>query len=250
MEEIKGEKKYDIGIIGRTKKANHVIRISLIVFILSMFIFPEQVYSHFYGHFSGLIGSSMITHEWDVVLLNSIFFISFLVPLSFRSKTTWKHYGIVSAFFVSLFIEMYGIPFTILFASRVMDPSPLVHMQGAIVIDLFGVNFLFTIPMVYGTLMMAIGTIIIIVGWVTIYKKIQFEPLVTSGIYSISRHPQYLGFILVIIGWMVGWPTPLTLLFGSVLVVMYLRVCRKEESEMIKLNPDYREYMETTPFIV
>jgi len=235
--------------VERIKRKNLVLRSLLLVFVGSMFLFPDQVYTHFYGHFTGLIGTRMITGQWDVVALNILFFATFLIPLSFRERASWGRYGLVAAFFVSLFIEMYGIPFTVLFVSKVMNPSPLVEMQNAMVLNFLGVKFAFTVPMVYGTVMMLIGTIVIMIGWVTLYKGIKKGGLVTTGVYSISRHPQYLGFLLVIVGWMIGWPTLMTVIFGTILVLMYIRVCFKEERELMA-DHDYQAYRKRTPFMI
>ncbi|MBN1786428.1 MAG: DUF1295 domain-containing protein [Candidatus Methanofastidiosa archaeon] len=234
---------------GPKRRPNLALRMGLVIFIASMFLFPGQVYSHFYGHFTGLIGTRMITGQWEVVILNVLFFVTFLVPLSYRKKASWGKHGLVAAFFVSLFIEMYGIPFTVLFVSNVVHPSPLVEMHNALVVNFLGVSFAFTLPMLYGTLMMAVGTAIIVIGWITLYKKGKEGELVTTGIYSVSRHPQYLGFLLVIVGWMIGWPTVITLIFGAILVVMYVRVCLKEEEELLGEH-DYAAYRERVPFLI
>jgi len=137
----------------------------------------------------------------------------------------------------------------VLFVSKVMGPSPLVQMQNAIVLNFLGVNFAFTVPMVYGSAMMLIGTIVIVVGWLTLYRDVKKNDLVTTGIYSFSRRPQYLGFLLVITGWMIGWPTVMALIFGSILIIMYVRVCFKEKGELMN-DHDYSLYRENVPFML
>jgi protein-S-isoprenylcysteine O-methyltransferase Ste14 len=104
-----------------------------------------------------------------------------------------------------------------------------------------------TLAMLYGTILMVIGTIIIIVAWITLYRKIKTEEIVTSGIYSISRHPQYFGFILIIFGWLVGWPTILTIVFATILIYKYIRVCKIEEKELASIKK-YQEYKNSVPF--
>ena len=103
--------------------------------------------------------------------------------------------------------------------------------------------------MLYGAFLMILGTAVVIVGWVTLYRRVDREGLVTTGIYSISRHPQYLGFMLVIYGWMVGWPTVLTVIFGTILLIVYVRVCIKEEKEVAREH-DYNGYKEEVPFLL
>ena len=65
------------------------------------------------------------------------------------------------------------------------------------------------------------------------------------------RHPQYVGFILVMFGFLLQWPTILTLLMFPVLVWMYVRLARKEELEAIATFGDaYRQYARTVPAFI
>jgi protein-S-isoprenylcysteine O-methyltransferase Ste14 len=104
--------------------------------------------------------------------------------------------------------------------------------------------------MAYGLVLMVVGGLLILLGWLTLYKNIKKTGLVTQGIYSCSRHPQYLGFILIVLGWFFGWPTILTLAFTPILVYKYLKVCLEEEKEMEKGFPEYKKYRARTPFLV
>ncbi|UCE74970.1 MAG: DUF1295 domain-containing protein, partial [Methanomassiliicoccales archaeon] len=70
-----------------------------------------------------------------------------------------------------------------------------------------------------------------------------------KGIYSFSRHPQYFGFILMIIGWLIGWPTILTVIFTPILIFMYLRVCKIEEKELSHIK-EYEIYKNKVPFLI
>ncbi|MBN1389039.1 MAG: DUF1295 domain-containing protein [Candidatus Thermoplasmatota archaeon] len=228
------------------KWAVRVFAIILIMFPLLML--PEFV-SHIKAHFTGAIEGSMITGQWHIVIINIVLFTSFLIPLTYRKKVSWKEWGLVSAFFISLFIEMYGLPLTVMFASRIFHAPPEAAVDTALSVELLGAVFAFTVPMIYGSVLMIAGTIIVVVGWVTLYRRIDREGLVTTGIYSISRHPQYLGFIMVIYGWVVGWTTPLTVVFGSILMIVYVRTCMKEEREMGG-DHDYGSYRKRTPFLI
>ncbi|MFO8051295.1 MAG: methyltransferase [Thermoplasmatota archaeon] len=226
-----------------------MFRVALVLLALYPFFFLEPFTEHVQAHFTGAIHGNMITGQWHIVLLNVLAFTAFLIPLAFRRKANWKEFGLVAAFFISLFIEMYGIPLTIMFASKAFGPGPTSDLSYVLVVSFMGVEFAFTLPMLYGFFLMALGTIVVIAGWITLYKGMKKEDLVTSGIYSASRHPQYLGFILVIMGWIIGWTTVLTVIFGTVLIVMYLRVCYKEEDELGK-DHDYASYKEKAPFMV
>ena len=59
--------------------------------------------------------------------------------------------------------------------------------------------------------------------------------LATTGAYGRVRHPQYDGFILIMLGFMLQWPTILTLAMFPILVVMYRRLARAEERDVHKM---------------
>ncbi len=231
------------------KHKNFPLRLVILFLICIPIVFWKDFSIHIYSHFTGTILPHVITQQWHIVLLNIIMFVSFLIPLSFRRKINWKEYGLVTAFFVSLFIEMYGIPLTIFFVSKSMYGSNAGTANVVYDFTFLGVNITMDLAMLYATILMIIGTAFILVAWITLYKKIKTEELVTSGIYSYSRHPQYFGFILIILGWFIGWPTILTVIFASILIYKYVKVCSVEEKELAK-NINYQKYKEKIPFFI
>ena len=85
-------------------------------------------------------------------------------------------------------------------------------------------------------------------AWKTLYDAQQRGSLATTGAYSYVRHPQYVGFILVMFGFLLQWPTLLTLVMFPVLVVMYVKLARNEEREALAtFGDDYRRYMADVP---
>ncbi|UCE38074.1 MAG: isoprenylcysteine carboxylmethyltransferase family protein [Thermoplasmata archaeon] len=231
------------------KHRNFWYRMMFVILIIIPFIFIVDFYAHSHAHFTGTLLSHTITNQWHIVILNIVLFLSFLVPLSFRRRMNWKEYGIVTAFFVSLFFEMYGIPLTVFFASKYIPGSSVELPNTIFNFKFLGVNIGMTAAMVYATVLMVIGMVLIIIGWVTLYKNVESDKIVTRGIYSYSRHPQYFGFILIVVGWLVGWPTILTLVFAPILVFVYVRVSKKEETELSEID-EYREYKERVPFFI
>lgn len=77
------------------------------------------------------------------------------------------------------------------------------------------------------------------------------QQLATTELYAKIRHPQYDGFILVMVGFLVQWPTILTLIMFPILVTMYVKLARKEEQETSKeFGEEYQNYAEKTPAFI
>ena len=228
---------------------NLLLRLVLVGIALSALLFLPQFYEHVHAHFTGSISDDMVVGRWHVVVINIIIFISFLIPLSFRRKADWKEYTIVSAFIVSLFVEMYGAPLLVMMVAGRIAPVDAAPLETPVVVNFFGVELGLTVPMVYGVLLMALGTALILVGWYQLYVGVKERELVTNGVYSVSRNPQYLGFMIIIVGWWVGWPTVLVTVFAPILLFMYYRLCRVEEGEVGDL-PGYEDYRRDVPLVI
>ncbi len=231
-------------------RKNLYFRIFILIFFLIPLFFFQDFYIHFYAYLSSNVITEVVTSQWAVVLFFIILFLVFLIPLSYRRKAAWVEYSLVVAFFISLFVEMYGIPLTILLASKYFFVPGTQLPPNVLNISFMGVGLGLDMAMVYGSVMIIMGMTLIILGWVTLYRNTKKEGLVTSGIYNYSRHPQYLGFILIILGWFFGWPTPLTLIFAPILIYKYVTVCRKEEIEVKKEHPEYDNYRSNVPFMI
>jgi protein-S-isoprenylcysteine O-methyltransferase Ste14 len=228
---------------------NFIPRILLIILAVIPLIFFSQFYLHFQAYLTGNIINQVITQHWDIVIISIILFLAFLIPLSYRKKANWSEYGLATAFFVSLFVEMYGIPLTILLASRYFASPALALPQNVYTFSFLGTEIAMDAAMAYGSILMIIGMGLILAGWVNLYKSVRKDKLVTTGIYAYSRHPQYLGFILIILGWFFGWPTFLTLIFSPILIYKYVQAAKLEEEEMAKVG-DYQKYRERVPFFI
>jgi len=231
------------------KHKNFPFRLLIIIIIITPFIFLWDFYVHIYSHFMGTILPNVITEQWHIVIINIFMFITFLIPLSFRRKINWKEYGLVTAFFVSLFIEMYGLPLSILFVSKTIYPANFEIARVIYEFEFLGVSIAMDIAMLYASILIIIGTLFILAGWITLYKNIKKQELVTVGIYAYSRHPQYLGFTMIIIGWLIGWPTILTIIFAVILIYKYVKVCKTEEKELSHIK-SYKKYKEKVPFFI
>lgn len=192
--------------------------------------------------------------NWLLVLFNVIIFLVFLKSVfKPRTKTDWQTYKIFGAFLVALFAEMYGFPLTIYLLTSYLGNSFLnldfTHNSGHLLNTLFDIKgdphfspfHLISYGLIIG------GFILITKGWDILYKAQKENKLATAGVYHYIRHPQYLGFILIIFGFLFQWPTFITLLMAPILIVRYIHLGKKEEKVMSKkFGGVYAEYKSKT----
>ena len=176
---------------------------------------------------------------WGLVILNSVVFIlfafSFFKP---RTKRDWRSFGAFSAFLVALFAEMYGFPLSIYLLSgwlqsRYPGVDWLSHDSGHLPEMMFGwrANPHFGPFHLLSFALIGGGFVLIAAAWRVLYEAQRAGTLATAGPYNYMRHPQYVGFILVMAGFLIQWPTLLTIAMFPVLVAMYVQLAKQEEKE-------------------
>jgi protein-S-isoprenylcysteine O-methyltransferase Ste14 len=185
---------------------------------------------------------------WPLVLINIALFAGFL--LSFAkpdTKPEWRSLGLFSSFIVALFVEMYGFPLTIYFlVSWLGDKYPVAnafsHENGHLLGVFFGIRSDHGTALHFLSNILIIGGAIVIAkGWGEIHKA--KGGLVTSGVYGVVRHPQYIGFIAVIVGFLIQWPTLITLVMAPILIIRYVLLARREEADVSRKYPkEYAAY--------
>lgn len=193
---------------------------------------------------------------WSLVIINSAVFIifafSFFKP---QTKRDWRSFGAFSAFLVALFTEMYGFPLTIYFLSGWLqshypEVNWLSHDAGHLLEMLFGwkANPHLGPFHVLSMILIGGGFWLLSAAWGVLYKAQQTHTLAMSGPYAWIRHPQYAAFILIMFGFLLQWPTILTLLMFPVLVYMYIRLARYEEQGVrSEFGTEYERYAMQTP---
>jgi protein-S-isoprenylcysteine O-methyltransferase Ste14 len=193
---------------------------------------------------------------WLLVILNSLVFIIFAFSFSKpQSPRDWRSFGAFSAFIVALFTEMYGFPLTIYLlsgwlGSRYPGADLMSHDAGHLWSTLFGLsgNPHFGPLHIASDMLILGGFILLSAAWNVLYQAQRRGGLATIGAYAYVRHPQYVGFIVIMLGFLLQWPTILTLLMFPLLVVMYVRLARHEEAEARRtFGAAYDAYVAATP---
>ena len=193
---------------------------------------------------------------WSLVVINSLVFILFAFSFAKpQSKRDWRSFGAFSAFLVALFSEMYGYPLTIYLLSgwlqsRYPGVNWFAHDSGHLLEMLFGwrTNPHFGPFHLLSFALIGSGFILLSKSWQVLYAAQKHHRLAMSGPYARVRHPQYVGFVLIMFGFLMQWPTIPTLLMFPVLVYMYVRLARREEREVAEAFGDvYRRYAARTP---
>lgn len=196
---------------------------------------------------------------WSLVLINSAVFIIFAFSFTHpRTSRGWRSFGAFSAFIVALFTEMYGFPLTIYLISgwlgkRYPILDPFSHDAGHLWHTLFRMKgephsdpfHILSNLLIFG------GFIFLAAAWEKLYRAQRDHKLATTGVYAYVRHPQYVAFIVIMFGFLLQWPTLLTLLMFPVLVCMYVRLARSEERDALKeFGELYVRYAQTTPAFI
>jgi len=193
--------------------------------------------------------------NWPAVVATSVFFLVFLFFLTRpRKPKEWKGAGLTAAFFISLFTEMFGIPLTIYLLAPLLGVEPEIfgmyesHLWAYLIahtglIDLKAGVYL---VMFVSTALLVLGFSLVALGWKRVYRG--RGELATTGPYAKLRHPQYLGLIIIVVAFLVMWPTIFTMFLAPFLIARYMLLAREEDRELEKeFGEDFRHYRERVP---
>ena len=195
---------------------------------------------------------------WALVVINSLVFIVFAASFFHpRTGRDWRALGAFSAFVVALFTEMYGYPLTVYLLSGPLGSwfpgLGLTHDAGHLWTDLIGWKgdpHLSPFHVASYVALIA-GFWLIAAAWRVLHAAQTQGKLAATGSYERVRHPQYAGFILIMIGFLLQWPTLATLLMFPVLVLVYRRLAIREENEVReRFGAAWEDYARRTPRFV
>jgi len=196
---------------------------------------------------------------WSLVIINSLVFIIFAFSFAKpQSRRDWRSFGAFSAFLVALFTEMYGFPLTIYLlsgwlSSRFPGIDFLSHDAGHLLEVMFGwkSNPHLGPFHVASNILIVAGFWVLASAWKVLYEAQRAHQLATTGAYARIRHPQYVGFVLIMTGFLLQWPTLVTLSMFPILVFMYARLAKREQVEMLaQFGDEYRSYMAQVPAFI
>jgi protein-S-isoprenylcysteine O-methyltransferase Ste14 len=196
---------------------------------------------------------------WSLAILNSLVFIIFAFSFTQpKTRRDWRSFGAFSAFILALFTEMYGFPLTIYllmpwltrhfpgidFLSH--DAGHLLEMTlGWKANPHFGPFHILSNIFIFG------GFIMLASAWRVLYQAQKEHRIATTGLYARMRHPQYVGFVLIMFGFLLQWPTLLTVVMFPILVRVYARLAKSEERDAIaEFGSEYEHYRERTPAFI
>jgi methanethiol S-methyltransferase len=197
--------------------------------------------------------------DWSLAVIYTIAF-AVLAFCFYRPKTgsDWRAFGAFTAFLAALFVEMFGFPLTIYLLSGWSSPrflhfDSLPHEVGHVLDMMFDwrANPPFGIFQIASTVLILGGFVLLATAWFALHKAHQRRELARTGVYARIRHPEYVAFVLIMTGFLLQWPTLITLVMFPLLVFFYVRRARREEQEALeRFGESYRRYQAETPAFI
>lgn len=194
------------------------------------------------------------TEKWILIALNIVFLGLFIAFIPFKKKISRLPSSVYIAFVVALFVEMYGIPLTMYMFATIVGKNNIFSLEFLLT-GVFGeepfYRFFNSYVFPASKIIMGIGILLIIYGWRAIHKARREGKLVTTGLYSYTRNPQYVGFLLITLGLNVMYLTVITLILWPILAALYWKLAKREEKDIEEqFGEEFREYKRRVPAFI
>ena len=193
---------------------------------------------------SGAWGIALI-----VIVVVSWLFYRYFAPESWRE---WVGAGLVQAFIIALYAEMYGFPLTIYLLVRFfgLDREYVSANLWSTLIGIGSTGMLISMLIGYSVVFVGIG--LFVQGWRKVYRARQEDQLVTDGVYAYVRHPQYTGLFVALFGeGVIHWPTLFSVGLFPVIVLTFAWLARREERAILdQFGESYRTYRQQVPMFL
>ncbi|WP_371194581.1 isoprenylcysteine carboxylmethyltransferase family protein [Glaciecola sp. SC05] len=184
-----------------------------------------------------------------MIVAASWYLYKYMAPSSWHE---WAGAGVVQAFIIALYAEMYGFPLTIYLLARFggLDKTGLNANLWSSLLDMGETGMM--ISMVLGYILLFLGIGLFFQGWRQVYKARQENKLVTDGLYALARHPQYTGLFIALFGeGVVHWPTLFSVALFPIIVFIYYRLSLREEKKVIaEFGTKYLAYKAQVPMFI
>lgn len=173
----------------------------------------------------------------------------YLAPADWKE---WTRAGVLQAFIIAFYAEMYGFPLTIYLLARFLGLDVAWTEGGNLWVQLFGTPVAHVMAMILGYALVFAGATLVAEGWRTVYRARRENRLATGSVYAKVRHPQYTGLFMIVFGeGIVHWPTVISVAAFPIIVGVYTLLARKEERQMLeKFGSDYRAYQRRVPMFI